>query len=100
MHTLHSLLSNLKEEFASSRKGEEREAWFVCTLLAIILPFTSSKTSGLVRALESVFGFAGTSQKLVLHIYGFRQDSLGVSLGKALEVDPPACHQWQVDYGA
>ncbi len=63
MHTLHSLLGNLKEEFASSRKGEERGAWFVYTLLAIILPFTSSKTSGLVRALESVFGFAGISQK-------------------------------------
>jgi hypothetical protein len=63
MHILHSLLSNLKEEFTSSRKGEERGAWFVYTLLAIILPFTSSKTSGLVRALESVFGFAGISQK-------------------------------------
>jgi hypothetical protein len=63
MHTLHSLVSNLKEEFASSRKGEERGAWFVYTLLAIILPFASSKTSGLVRALESVFGFAGISQK-------------------------------------
>jgi hypothetical protein len=63
MHTLHSLLNNLKEEFTSSRKGEERGAWFVYTLLAIILPFSSSKTSGLVRALESVFGFAGISQK-------------------------------------
>lgn len=63
MHTLHSLLNNLKKEFVSSRKGEERGAWFVYTLLAIILPFTSSKTSGLVRALESVFGFAGISQK-------------------------------------
>ncbi len=63
MHTLHSLISNLKEEFASSKKGEERGAWFVYTLLAIILPFSSSKTSGLVRALETVFGFAGISQK-------------------------------------
>jgi len=63
MHTLHSLLNNLKKEFVSSRKGEERGAWFVYTLLAIILPFTSSKTSGLVRALESVFGFAEISQK-------------------------------------
>lgn len=63
MHTLHSLLSNLNEEFDSSRKGEERGAWFVYTLLAIILPFSSSRTSGLVRALESVFGFAGISQK-------------------------------------
>lgn len=63
MHTLHALLSNLKDEFAPSRKGAERGTWFVYTLLAIILPFTSSKTSGLLRALESVFGFAGISQK-------------------------------------
>jgi SRSO17 transposase len=63
MHTLHSLLNNLKKEFVSSKKGGERGAWFVYTLLAIILPFTSSKTSGLVRALESVFGFTGISQK-------------------------------------
>jgi len=58
------LFSNLKEEFASSRKGEERGAWFVYTLLAIILPFTSSKTSGLVRAFESIFDFAGINKKL------------------------------------
>lgn len=63
MHTLHSLLNNLKVEFIRSRKGEERGAWFVYTLLAIILPFTTSKTSGLARALDTVFGFAGINLK-------------------------------------
>ncbi|MEK6201857.1 MAG: hypothetical protein N2A40_05495 [Desulfobulbaceae bacterium] len=76
MHTLQSLLSNLKEGFASSRKGEERGAWFVYTLLAIIFPFTSSKTSGLVRVLESIFDFAGNSKNHITHLW-LLQDPLG-----------------------
>ena len=63
MHILHSLFSELKEELVHSRKGEEREAWFICTLLAIILPFTSSRTSNLLRALKTLFGFVDISKK-------------------------------------
>lgn len=63
MLILHSLLTELKEEFSQSRKGEERSAWFIHTLLAIILPFTSSKTSSLLRALGTLFGFADISWK-------------------------------------
>ncbi len=63
MLILHSLLSELKEEFALSRKGQERGAWFVHTLLAIILPFASSRTSNLLRALETLFGFADIGKK-------------------------------------
>jgi hypothetical protein len=63
MLILHSLLTELKEEFSQSRKGEERSAWFIHTLLAIILPFTSSKTSSLLRALRTLFGFADISWK-------------------------------------
>lgn len=63
MHILHSLLSELKEEFATSRKSEERGPWFVYTLLAIILPFTSSRTSNLLRALEVLFGFSIRKKK-------------------------------------
>ncbi len=63
MLILHSLLSELKEEFVQSRKGEERWTWFVYTLLAIIIPFTSSKTSNLLRALKTFFGFTDISKK-------------------------------------
>ena len=63
MLILHSLLSELKEEFAQSRKGEERGPWFIYTLLAIILPFTSSKTSNILRALETLFGFTIQKKK-------------------------------------
>jgi len=63
MLILHSLLSELKEEFANSRKSDERGPWFIYTLLAIILPFTSSRTSNLLRALETVFGFSIKKKK-------------------------------------
>lgn len=48
MHILHSLLTELKQDFSGSAKGKERSSWFLNTLLAIILPFTSSKTSNLL----------------------------------------------------
>ncbi|HHD56776.1 MAG TPA: transposase [Desulfobulbaceae bacterium] len=63
MLILHSLLSELKEEFAHSRKNAERGPWFIYTLVAIILPFTSSRTSNLLRALETLFGFSINKKK-------------------------------------
>lgn len=42
MNILHSLLNELKAEFSNSRKGKERWLWFVYTIAAIIIPFTSS----------------------------------------------------------
>jgi hypothetical protein len=52
-------LAKLKNEFSTSRKGHERGRWFVYTLLAILVPFTSSKTSNILRCLNTLFGFAG-----------------------------------------
>ena len=63
MHILHSLFGELKEEFSKSQKGDERGPWFVYTLLAIILPFTSSRTSNLLRALKVIFGFTDIPKK-------------------------------------
>jgi hypothetical protein len=70
MLILHSLLSELKDEFAQSRKGEERGAWFIHTLLAIILPFTSSRTSNLLRTLATLFGFTDISWKRYYRFMG------------------------------
>jgi SRSO17 transposase len=56
MFILHQLLRKFKANFAHSRKGQERGAWFIYTLLAVIIPFTSSKTSNLLRCLHTVFG--------------------------------------------
>lgn len=63
MYILHSLLKELKNEFAHSRKGEERGTWFIYTLMAIIIPFTSSKTSNLLRCLKILFGFTVINTK-------------------------------------
>lgn len=63
MLILHSLLSELKQEFAHSGKGEERGTWFIYTLLAIIIPFTSSRTSNLLRGLKVLFGFTVICRK-------------------------------------
>jgi len=63
MLILHDTLTKLKNEFANSRKAEERGAWFAYTLIAIIIPFTSSKTSNLLRCLNSLFGFTGIQKK-------------------------------------
>lgn len=63
MHILQSLLNELKKEFTWSRIGNERGSWFICTLLAIIVPFTPSRTSNLLRCLEIFFGFVGIKKK-------------------------------------
>jgi hypothetical protein len=63
MFILHDILGKLKNEFAQSRKGDERGIWFVYTIVAIIIPFTSSKTSNLLRCLKTLFGFTGIRKK-------------------------------------
>jgi len=49
---LHDILEKLKNEFAHSRKGDERGTWFVYSLVAIIIPFTPFKTSNLHLCLK------------------------------------------------
>ncbi len=57
MYILHSLLREIKEEFNKTTKVKNRGLWFIYTIIAIILPFTSSRTSALLRTLETLFGF-------------------------------------------
>ena len=55
MFILRDILAPLQEQFKHSRKGSERGIWFVYTLLAVITHFTSSRTSNLLRCLETLF---------------------------------------------
>ena len=63
MFILHEIFSNLKNEFAASKKGPERSCWFVYTIVAILAPFSSSKTSNILRCLKAVFGLGCIGKK-------------------------------------
>ncbi|MCP5018433.1 MAG: transposase, partial [Ketobacter sp.] len=56
MFILRELLLSLQTPFSDSKLGRERAHWFVFTLLAVIVPFTSSMTSNLLRSLQTLFG--------------------------------------------
>ena len=56
MFILRDLLVTLQAPFSDSKLGRERSLWFVFTLLAVIVPFTSSRSSNLLRSLQSLFG--------------------------------------------
>lgn len=56
MFILRDLLLALQTPFSDSKLGRERALWFVFTLLAVIVPFTSSMSSNLLRSLQSLFG--------------------------------------------
>jgi len=51
MFILRDLLQSLQAPFSNTDPGRERAHWFVFTLLAVIVPFTSSMTSNLLRTL-------------------------------------------------
>jgi hypothetical protein len=57
MFILHDILEKLKNEFPQSKKAQERSIWFVYTIIAIIVPFSSSRTSNILRCLKTLFGF-------------------------------------------
>lgn len=63
MLILHDILRKLKDQFADSRKADERGIWFIYIIVAIIIPFTSSKTSNILRCLNTLFGFTGIAKK-------------------------------------
>jgi hypothetical protein len=63
MFILQNILKNLKSQFANSRKAQQRSVWFVYTIIAIIIPFTSSKTSNVLRCLRTLFGFNDIGKK-------------------------------------
>ncbi len=56
MFILRDLLLPLQAPFSDSRLGCERAHWFMFTLVAVIVPFTSSMTSNLLRSLRTLFG--------------------------------------------
>ena len=58
MLILRDLLPPLQTAFSNTTLGRQRAQWFVYTLLAVIVPFTSSMSSNLLRTLHTLFGVA------------------------------------------
>jgi hypothetical protein len=63
MFILRDLLLPLQEKFPNTKQGQKRKVWFAYTLLAVVVPFTSSMTSNLLRALQTLFGLDIQSQR-------------------------------------
>lgn len=58
MFILHDILTPLQQQFPDTKLGKKRSVWFIYTLLAVVVPFTSSITSNLLRSLNTLFGFS------------------------------------------
>jgi hypothetical protein len=58
MFILRDLLLPLQSAFSDSRLRQERAHWLAYTLLAVIVPFTSSMTSNLLRTLQTLFALS------------------------------------------
>jgi len=56
MFILRDLLTPLQTQFSQTPLGRERASLFAYTLPSVIIPFTSSITSNLLRCLETLFG--------------------------------------------
>jgi len=63
MFILRDLLLPLQEEFSNTELGQKRKVWFTYALLSVVVPFTSSITSNLLRTLQTLFGLEIQSQR-------------------------------------
>ncbi len=63
MFILRDLLHPLQAQFSTTAQGQKRKLWFAYTLLAVVVPFTSSITSNLLRTLHTLFGLTLQSQR-------------------------------------
>jgi hypothetical protein len=92
MFILRDLLPPLQSAFSTTPLGRERAHWFGSTLLAVIVPFTSSMTSNLLRTLhDPVRAVAESTQALYLH--GLADLALGSIVAAALGFDSGAPHR-------
>jgi len=56
MPILRVLANDIQSLFPATDSGQERVRWLILTLKAIIVPITASRTSNLLRAIETLFG--------------------------------------------
>jgi len=56
MFILNNILSPLQKVFSSTDLGRERSRWFAYSILAFIIPFTTSISSNVFRCINTLFG--------------------------------------------
>jgi hypothetical protein len=56
MFILNDILKPLENAFPSTKLGRERGHWFSYTILAFIIPFTTSVSSNVFRCINTLFG--------------------------------------------
>jgi len=56
MFILNDILSPLENAFSSANLGRDRGHWFTYTILAFIIPFTTSISSNVFRCINTLFG--------------------------------------------
>jgi hypothetical protein len=56
MFIVNDILTPLQHAFSSTTLGRDRSRWFSYTLLAFIIPFTTSIASNLFRCMNTLFG--------------------------------------------
>jgi len=56
MFILNDILSPLQKAFSSTDLGRQRSRWFAYTILAFIIPFTTSISSNVFRCINTLFG--------------------------------------------
>jgi hypothetical protein len=56
MFILNDILSPLQHAFSSANLGRDRGHWFAYTILAFIIPFTTSISSNVFRCINTLFG--------------------------------------------
>lgn len=66
MFILRSILLPLQANFSDSKLGQKRAAWFIQTLLAVIVPFTSSMTANLLRTVRILFDLDVTQRRFYI----------------------------------
>jgi hypothetical protein len=58
MFILRDLIKPLQSVFPDTDNGRQRFVWFAYTMVAILVPVTSARSSNLLRALQSLFGLS------------------------------------------
>lgn len=89
MFILRDLLSPLQTAFSDNKLGRERAQWFVYTLPAVIVPFTSSiNFESVAKSSDTVRSSAQSSALPYLH--GLIDLTLGSAVAVALGFDSGA----------